>query len=230
MKKIKSLIFTSAAALLLFSGCQMNSDPATETTVESAVYASLSAMSTYQLSVPIGSAISDTRYEVAFDGGVTMSNSFRNFLYESSLSSTKDITDVSSYFSVSLQGVSGYSVKMTSADIAGSDIISGKYFYFTLYSADDTMITASSFTSGYIRVNLKGAALENNNGKGLTTGYSKQATYVVGQYATVSQSDTAYTHNNTLFKNTVTVVLNDSLNVTDWHNENGYPKSDKVSE
>jgi hypothetical protein len=230
MKKFKSLLIASAAVGLLLSGCQMNTDPTTETVIESAVYASLAAVSSGNsiLAAPVGSTISDTQYEVTFDGGVTMSNSFRNFLYESKLSGN-DITDVSSYFSVSLGDVSGYSVKMTSSDIGSSDIISGQYFYFHLYSADDSMISAAAFTSGYIRVTLTGAALENNNGKGLTTGYSKKATYAVGQYAYVTQNSIAYTHNNTLFKNTVTVVLNDSLNVTDWHSENGYPKSDKVS-
>lgn len=232
MKKLKSLLIASATVGLLFSGCQMNTDPAAETgtDTESAVYVSLGATSNsnYLLTAPVGSTISDIQYEVDFHEGITMSNSFRNFLYQASFSND-DITDVSSYFSVSIPGVTGYSVKMTHPDIYISDIVNGQKFYFSLYSADDDLITASAFTSGYIRVTLTGAAIENNNGKGLTTGYSRMATYAVGQYATVTQKSTAYTHSNTYFKNTVTVVLNDSLNVTDWHYENGYPKSDRVS-
>ena len=232
MKKLKTLLIASAAAGLLLSGCQMDTDPAAAagTDTESAVYASLVATSNSNslLSVPVGSTISDTQYEVTFNAGVTMSNSFRSFLYEASLSND-DITDVSSYFSVSIPGVTGYSVKMTYSDITSSDIINGENFYFSLYSADDDIISAPAFTSGYIQVSLTGAALENNNGKGLTTGYSRKATYAVGQYASVLQIETAYTHNNTYFKNTVVVFLNDSLNVTDWHYENGYPKSDRVS-
>jgi hypothetical protein len=232
MKKLKSLLIASATVGLLFSGCQMNTDPSAEvgTITESAVYASLRTTSSisYLLTAPVGSTIPDTQYEVTFHEGITMSNSFRNFLYEASFSND-DITDVSSYFSVSIPGVTGYSVKMTNTDIDRSDIVNGQMFYFHLYSADDDLISASAFTSGYIRVTLTDAALENNNGKDITTGYSMQATYAVGQYAYVEQNSIAYTHNNTYFKNTVVVVFNDSLNVTDWHSENGYPKSDRVS-
>jgi len=229
MKKIKKLLFTSAVAGLILSGCQMNSDSATDTTAESAVHASLSAVSAtnYQLQIPVGSTISVPQYVVNFDGGITLSDSFRNYLHEHELSGEL-ITNTGAYFSVALDGVSGYSTAMTSSDIANSDLISGQYFYFHLYSAADSMITAPSFKSGYIRVTMTGSALQNNNGNGLTTGLSKKATYAVGQYASITQNRTAYTHSNTAYTNTVTVVLNDSINVTDWHSENGYPKSDKV--
>ena len=228
MKKLSQLLIAGAALLLTLTGCQ-NAAESTTTVTESAVFAWLSASDSadYQIEYPFGKSLSDTKYTVTLEGGITMSDAFCTALHSAYLSG-ETITDVSPYFSVSMGNVTGYKAEILPADIISSDLVEGTSFTFTLVSEEDGYMKAPSFQSGYIRVNLAGNALANNNGKGLTTVVSKYATYVVGQYASITQKATAYTINNTYYTNTVTVVLNDSINVTDWHYENGYPKSDKV--
>lgn len=228
MKKaaFASLALALAAATVL-AGCTLNSDDSTSITTESAVYATVTATSSsnYLLKSPVGTTISNTRYEVLLAGGLTLSDNFRTALVAATVSSSS-IKDVSPYFSVTMDGVSGYSVSMTAADVSDSDTVNGTSFFFTLYSEKGTMIAAPSFKSGYIRVNMAANALSNNNG-GLTTRACSTAEYAVGQYATVTQTDIAYTHNSTYYQNTVTVVLNDVLNTTKY-SEIGYTNSNKV--
>ena len=100
MKKLSQLLIAGAALLLTLTGCQ-NAAESTTTVTESAVFAWLSASDSadYQIEYPFGKSLSDTKYTVTLEGGITMSDAFCTALHSAYLSG-ETITDVSPYFSV----------------------------------------------------------------------------------------------------------------------------------